>query len=275
MPFRSHLDIFDLDKLPIESIRAFSLATDDREQDAIAKNVLRNYGLPGLRTLWLCQGLNCSARGVSVEPTGRVGITRATLWWLTSSSDEATAIKADFASVQNMNDANLLLGMCTRTPCFDWRSPENNVVFSPGACEDTASLLHAVHVRRLAQKYFSHLPEVASPLNYLYVGCYEVPEDEKDDPEDEEAQWDNIYFDPIGAFMDDPHALKFFAASYRSLPFNPPEWLLDFVKNGDTEWNVYKTLGIPVEQAYTLAVQNAAAPKDTLALPADVQLQGL
>ena len=59
------------------------------------------------------------------------------------------------------------------------------------------------------------------------------------------------------------------------MPFNPPAWLLDFVKNGDTEWNVYKTLGIPVEQAYTLAVQNAAAPKDTLALPADVQLQGL
>ena len=111
MPFRSHLDILNLEKLPIESIRAFSLATDDREQDAIAKNVLRNYGLPGLRTLWLCQGLNCSARGVSVEPAGRVGITRATLWWLTSSSDEATAIKADFASVQNMNDANLLLSM--------------------------------------------------------------------------------------------------------------------------------------------------------------------
>ena len=59
----------------------------------------------------------------------------------------------------------------------------------------------AQKVSALAQKYFSHLPEVASPLNYLYVGCYAVPEDEKDDPEDEEAQWDNIYFDPIGAFM--------------------------------------------------------------------------
>lgn len=273
MSFRSHLDILALEKLPLESIRAFSLATDVREQDAIAKNVLQNYGLSGLRTLWLCQGLNCSTRQLSVESPDQKGLTRATRWWLTSTSDEATAIKTDFANVQNLHDANLLLGMCTRTPRFDWRSPENNLVFLPGDCEDAASLLHAVHVRRLAQMYFAHLPDVASPLNHLYFGCYEVPEDDKDDPNDPERQWDCIYTDAMGAFLDDVHALKFFAASNRPLPMNPPDWLVDFAQNGDSEWGVYKALGIPMEQAYTLAVQNAVAPKDTLALPADVQSQ--
>lgn len=275
MPYRSHYEILELTKIPLESIRDFSLAVNDAEHEAIAQRVAQDYGLPGLRTLWLCQGLNCSTRGVSVEPTGQVGITRATGWWLTASSDVALAIKNDFMDIDNMEDANRVLSMGSRTPRFDRRTPENNLLFFPGDCEDSMSLLHAVHVRRLAQKYFAHLPEVASPLNYLYVGCYEVPEDEKDDPEDEDAQWDNIYFDPVGAFMDNPHALKFFAASKRLLPMNPPAWLLDFAIHGDTEWNIYKGLGISMEQAYTLAVENAAATKESLALPTGVQHDAL
>lgn len=76
-----------------------------------------------------------------------------------------------------------------------------------------------------------------------------------------------VYTDPIGAFIDDPHALKYFAAMGCPLPDNTPDWLLDFAKNGDSEWNIYKTLGISMEQAYVLAVNNATSKKEILLLP--------
>lgn len=269
MALQNHC-IFALAQIPLDRITAFSLASSPEEHIAIANQIYDVYGLLGLRTLWLCQGLEASTRSVSVMSPDQEGITRATRWWLTSQSDATQRIKKDFLAVTNRDDANRFLGICTRTPQFNLQSPESNTLFSPGSCEDTASLLHAVNVRRLAQTYFAHIPVVASPLNYLYTGHYEVPDADKDDPEDPERQWDPIYFDPLGAFIDDPHALKFFAASGRNLPMNPPDWLLDFAKNGDTEWNVYKTLGIPMEQAYALAVANAQTPNETLHLPDDM-----
>lgn len=273
MSFRSFSDVLDQDDIPLDTIRSFSLATQESEHDAIAQRVAKEYGLPGLRTLWLCQGLNCSTRTISVAPPEQEGITRATRWWLSSTSAEATAIKNDFASIFDWHDANRLLTLGTRTPEFDTHFPQNNDMFSPRSSEQAASLLHAIHVRRLAQAYFPHVPLLASPFNHLYFASYEVPQHEKDDPQDSEREWNNVYPDPIGAFMDDVHALKFFAASNRPLPLNPPEWLVDFAKNGDTEWNVYKGLGIPMEQAYALAVENAACAKESLALPADMQPQ--
>ena len=272
MTLRQHYEILNLAKISLDQIAAFSLASRDEEHAAIARRIQTEYGLPGLRTLWMCQGLDASTRGVSVMSPDTPGATRATRWWLTSQDDAASQIKDDFLAITDRDEANRLLGMCSRQPQFNLQSPESNTLFSPGDCEDTASLLHAVHVRRLAQTYFPHIPEVASPLNYLYTNCYEVADADKDDHEDPEKQWDPIYHDPIGAFVDDEHALKYFAMDNRPLPMNPPEWLLDFAKNGDTEWNVYKALGIPLEQAYVLAVCNAASPKVMLALPDNLDL---
>lgn len=272
MTFRTHSDILPLAKIPLNTIAVFCLATADTERDEIAKSIHTQYGADGLHTLWMCQGFECSTRSVSVKSPETKSLTRASNWWLTADTSETAAMKSDLAQVLDQHDANRLLGMCARTPQLNLQSPESNTMFAPGDCEDTESLLSAFHVRRLAQTYFPHLPIVASPMNHLYTQYYELADADKTDPEDPEKEWGPIYSDPLGAFIDDPHALKYFAMSNGNMPQNPPDWLLDFVKDGDSEWNVYKTLGIPMEQAYALAVANAQSAKEALPLPEDVAL---
>lgn len=266
MSFRTTFDILELTKIPLERMSAFSLSNDVDEQNGMAEGIEQEYGMAGLRTLWMCQGLQCSTRTSSVLSSSAKGLTLATEWWLTTSSNSAAHLKNDFINVVSEDDANQLLGLCTRTPQLNLLSPQSDTLFVPEDCEDTASLLSAVHVRRLAQIYFPHLPQLALPLNHLYFNAYEGEFREDMVEEAKEREWDQVYHDPVGAFMDDPHALKYFASLNRSLPAHPPAWLVEFSKHGDPDWNMYKTLGISMEEAYHFAVQGAALTQN-LSLP--------
>lgn len=260
MPFSKPSTILALTSIPLQKIMAFSSCYDTDAQTIIAQGIERIYGLEGLRSLWLCQGFQCSKPDTS-------GCPPATQWWMAASNPFSQRIKKDFLSVATTEDANTLLGLAARSPSL-MSVHKNGTMLLPDDCIDTKSLLWAVNVRRLAQSFFPHIPEVASPFNDLYFHSYEATIVDESDSPLEHSQWEFIYPNPVGAFMDDTNALKYFAACNRppALPENPPQWLVDFYKNGDTEWNIYKGLGLPMEDAYALAMRSAVSA-ECIALP--------
>lgn len=262
MSFSTPSTILALNSIPLQKIRAFSSCYDTDAQTIIAQGIERIYGLEGLRSLWLCQGFQCSEPDTS-------GCPPATQWWMAASNPFSQRIQEDFLSVTTTEDANTLLGLAARSPSL-MSVHKNGTMLLPDNCIDTKSLLWAVNVRRLAQSFFSHIPGVASPFNDLYFYSYEYVDKQEDDPGGScrYTTWEFIYSDPVGAFMDDTNALKYFAACNRppALPENPPQWLVDFYKNGDTEWNIYKGLGLPMEEAYALAMRSAVSA-ECIALP--------
>lgn len=258
MSFSTPSTILDLTAIPLDDIAAFASCYDMNAQTIIAQGIEHNYGIEGLRSLWLCQGFQCNEPDTS-------GCPPATQWWMEASNIFSQRIQKDFLSVATTGNANTLLGLAARSPSLMFAFQKNGKMLLPDNCNDTKSLLWAVNVRRLAQKFFPHIPDVVNPFNSLYFHSYEtLIKDESGGY----CQWEFIYPDPVGAFMDDTNALKYFAAcdGTPALPENPPQWLVDFYKNGDPQWNMYKTLGITMKDAYLLATRPGVAV-ECLALP--------
>lgn len=197
-------------------------------QDYIAKKIYQEYGVTGLRTLWLCQGFDNHG---SVQRT--YGLTHATCWWLTSENECTAIMVRDFANIKSEENANILLSMACASPEINNLSRQENALFVPEDWEDSESLLWAVQVRNVARVFFTSYPDMASPLNELYFETYVHGHDAHG------SYREPVYLHAGEAFWDDDAALKYLALCRQVWPRNTPSWLDEFLKHGDDEWNAY------------------------------------